>query len=149
MLQVIRLDGCTIGEANLGLIGRGCEELKELSLSKCQGVTDSGVVGVVSARTGLQNLDLTCCRDITDVALEAIATCCRGLRSLKMENCLLLTAKGLVSIGQFCLSLEELDLTDCNLNDDGKSLICYANLVAACVHVIMLLDGDYESVTVI
>lgn len=129
MLQVIKLDGCTIGDADLSLIGRGCKELKELSLSKCQGVTDLGVVGVVTASTGLQKLDLTCCREITDVALEAIATNCRGLLSLKMENCLLVTAEGLISIGKFCLSLEELDLTDCQLNDDGKSLICYANLV--------------------
>lgn len=125
MLQVIKLDGCTIGEANLSLIGRGCKELKELSLSKCQGVTDFGVVGVVTARTGLHKLDLTCCREITDVALEAIATSCGGLLSLKMENCLLVTAEGLISIGKFCLALEELDLTDCNLNDDGKISTCF------------------------
>jgi hypothetical protein len=128
-LQVIRLDGCAIGEANLSLIGSGCKELKEFSLSKCQGVTDAGIVGVVTACTGLQKLDLTCCREITDVALEEIATNCRGLLSLKMENCLLVTAEGLVLIGNCCLLLEELDLIDCNLNDNGKSLICHIILV--------------------
>jgi F-box/leucine-rich repeat protein 2/20 len=120
-LQVVRLDGCAIGEANLSLIGSGCKELKELSLSKCQGVTDAGVVGVVAACTGLQKLDLTCCREITNVALEAIATNCKGLLSLKMENCLLVTSEGLVLIGRNCFHLEELDLTDCNLDDNGKS----------------------------
>ena len=120
-LQVVRLDGCAIGEANLSLIGSGCKELKELSLSKCQGVTDAGVVGVVAACTGLQKLDLTCCREITNVALEAIATNCKGLLSLKMENCLLVTSEGLALIGRNCFHLEELDLTDCNLDDNGKS----------------------------
>lgn len=128
-LEVIRLDGCAIGEANLSLIGSGCKELKELSFSKCQGVTDVGIVDLVTACTGLQKLDLTCCREITDVALEAIAINCRSLLSLKMENCLLVTAEGLISIGKCCLLLEELDLTDCNLNDNGKSAIFHTNFV--------------------
>ena len=131
ILQAIRLDGCAIGEANLSLIGSGCKELKELSLSKCQGVTDVGVVGVVAACTGLRKLDLTCCREITDIALEAIATNCKGLLSLKMENCLSVTDGGLVSIGRNLFHLEELDLTDCNLNDDGKSLICFAKFASS------------------
>lgn len=144
-LKVIKLDGCAIGEANLSLIGSGCTELKELSLSKCQGVTDVGIVGVVTACTGLQKLDLTCCREITDVAIEAIATNCKGLLSLKMENCLLGTAEGLISIGRCCLLLEELDLTDCNLNDNGKSLICHANLVfCSSCSLFPCCDGDID-----
>lgn len=122
-LQVVKLDGCVIGDSNLSLIGSGCIELKELSLSKCQGVTDAGVVGVVTSCTGLQKLDLTCCRDITDTALKAVATSCTGLLSLRMENCLLVTAEGLIMIGKSCVYLEELDLTDCNLNDNGLKSI--------------------------
>jgi len=93
-------------------------------------VTDVGVVGVVTACTGLQKLDLTCCREITDSSLEAIASNCKGLLSLKMENCLSVSAEGLVLIGKNCFSLEELDLTDCNLNDNGKCLIRYENFIS-------------------
>ena len=133
-LQEIKLDGCNIGKADLSLIGNGCKELKELSLSKCQGVTDAGVTSIVSSCTSLQKLDITCCREITDVTMEAIATRCKGLLALKMESCILVTADGLSLIGHGCAVLEELDLTDCRLNDNGKKTYqLWENTVSHCL----------------
>lgn len=122
ILQEIKLDGCDITKADLSLIGKGCKELKELSLSKCQGVNDAGIISVVSLCSGLQKLDITCCRDITDETMEAVARRCRGLLTLKMESCMLVTAEGLSLIGSGCTVLEELDLTDSSLNNNGKKL---------------------------
>ncbi|KAG6545686.1 hypothetical protein Mapa_012871 [Marchantia paleacea] len=103
----------------LAFIGEGClgKTLKELSLSKCTGVNDEAVYGVIKGCAKLERLDLTCCHFITDRTMCFIANFCRQLRSLKMESCGLVTEQGISLIGQRLFLLEELNLTDCEVND--------------------------------
>ncbi|KAJ7546630.1 hypothetical protein O6H91_08G047700 [Diphasiastrum complanatum] len=122
-LQTIKLDGCEIAGKGLLFIGKGCKQLRELSLSKSRGVSDLGIAAVASGCTGLHKVDLTCCRDLSDVVLASLATSCKGLIALKMEGCELITEKGLALLGEGCSSLEELDFTDSSINDLGLKAI--------------------------
>jgi F-box/leucine-rich repeat protein 2/20 len=65
MLQSIKLDGCSVTCAGQRAIGDWCGSLRELSLSKCSGVTDKGLSYLVMKQKDLRKLDITCCRKIT------------------------------------------------------------------------------------
>lgn len=119
MLQSIKLDGCVVTCAGLKAIGNWCVSLKELSLSKCFGVTDEGLSSVVTKHRDLKKLDITCCRKITDVSIAQTTSSCTMLISFKMESCTLVPREAFVLIGQRCHFLEELDLTDNEIDDEG------------------------------
>ncbi|KAJ1380876.1 Leucine-rich repeat [Sesbania bispinosa] len=117
-LSIIRIDGVRVSDFILQTIGTNCESLVELGLSKCIGVTNMGIMQLVSGCGNLKILDLTCCRFITDAAISTIADSCPDLACLKLESCDMVTENGLYQLGSSCLLLEELDLTDCSgMND--------------------------------
>ncbi|XVF41837.1 hypothetical protein PTKIN_Ptkin01aG0312700 [Pterospermum kingtungense] len=119
-LERIRIDGARISESSFQVISTHCKSLVEVGLSKCVGVTNMGIMRLVSGCINLRILNLTCCPSITDAAISAIADSCRNLVCLKLESCNMITEKGLCLLGSFCLLLEELDLTDCcGVNDKG------------------------------
>ncbi|KAF5476348.1 hypothetical protein F2P56_008075 [Juglans regia] len=122
MLQSIKLDGCSVTCDGLRAIGDWCVSLRDLSLSKCSGVTDYGLSYLVTKQKDLKKLDITCCRKITDVSISHIANSCTSLRSLRMESCTLVPREVFVLIGR-CRSLEELDLTDNEIDDEGLKSI--------------------------
>ncbi|KAH9608610.1 hypothetical protein KSS87_004379 [Heliosperma pusillum] len=122
-LQSIKLDGCAVTCAGLQAIGNGCVSLKELSLSKCAGVTDDGLSSIVRKHMELEKLDITCCRKITYVSIAHVANSCTSLTSLKMESCTLVPREAFVLIGRRCHLLEELDLTDNEIDDEGLKSI--------------------------
>lgn len=71
----------------------------EIGLSKCAGVTDEGIIELVSRIGNLNTLDLTCCSLISDATLASVASCCKKLVCIKLESCDLITMKGLDQLG--------------------------------------------------
>ncbi|KAK9292319.1 hypothetical protein L1049_020285 [Liquidambar formosana] len=123
-LKSIRIDGTQVSDCSLETISTNCKCLAEMGLSKCIGVTDMGIMLLVSGCFNLKILNLTCCNSITDAAISAIADSCRKLLCLKLESCNLITGKSLEWLGSCCLQLEELDLTDCcGVNDRGLNYL--------------------------
>ncbi|CAI8615400.1 unnamed protein product [Vicia faba] len=117
-LSIIRIDGVRVSDFILHIIGTNCKSLVELGLSKCIGVTNMGIIRVVSGCGNLKTLDLTCCRFITDTVISAVSNSCPNLACLKLESCDMVSEIGLYHLGSRCLMLEELDLTDCSgVND--------------------------------
>ncbi|XP_077213632.1 RNI-like superfamily protein [Tasmannia lanceolata] len=122
-LQSIILEGCHVTSSGLKAIGSCCVSLKELSLSKCSGVTDEGLSFLVAKHKGLKKLDITCCRKITHVSIASITSSCIYLSSLRMESCDMVPEESFILIGQSCHFLEELDVTDNEINDEGLKSI--------------------------
>ena len=118
-LQSIKLDGCPVTCSGLKAIGHWCISLREISLSKCLGVTDDGLSSLVTKHRDLRKLDITCCRKITHVSIAHITNSCTSLMSLRMESCSRVPKEAFVLIGQRCHFLEELDLTDNEIDDEG------------------------------
>ncbi|KAJ1264461.1 hypothetical protein BS78_08G002500 [Paspalum vaginatum] len=128
-LRTLKLEGCKLMPDGLKAIGTSCASIRELSLSKCSGVTDMKLYFAVSRLKNLLKLDITCCRNITDVLLAAITSSCTSLVSLRMEACSRVSSGALQLIGKHCSQLEELDLTDSDLDDEGlKSLASCSKL---------------------
>ena len=111
-LRMLKLEGCKFMADGLKAIGSSCVSIRELSLSKCSGVTDTELSFAVSKLKNLLKLDITCCRNITDVSVAAITSSCTSLISLRMESCSHVSSGALQLIGKHCPHLEELDLTD-------------------------------------
>ncbi|KAF6141243.1 hypothetical protein GIB67_024327 [Kingdonia uniflora] len=123
ILNAIKIDGARVSATILHAIGVNCTNLVEIGLSKCEGVTDEGIVGLVPGCGNLEIVDLTCCNSITDMALSAIANSCRSLVCIKLESCGFISEKGLDQLASYCSHLEEIDLTDCSgVNDRG--MVC-------------------------
>ncbi|XP_027107856.2 F-box/LRR-repeat protein 3 isoform X1 [Coffea arabica] len=123
-IKTLTLDGARIAHSSFQLISTSCKFLVEIGLGKCKGVTDNGILQLVSGCINLKMLNLTCCGDITDMAITGIAESCQNLVCLKLECCNLLTEKSLYSLGSFSYLLEELDLTDCSgVTDLGLSYL--------------------------
>ncbi|KAK9734331.1 hypothetical protein RND81_04G132200 [Saponaria officinalis] len=140
-LQSIKLDGCAITCSGLQAIGNGCVSLRELSLSKCTGVTDDGLSSIVRKHQELEKLDITCCRKITYVSIAHVANSCTSLTSLRMESCTLVPREAFVLIGRRCHLLEELDLTDNEIDDEGLKSI------SKCSRLLMLKLGICLNIT--
>ncbi|KAI3461696.1 hypothetical protein Pfo_018359 [Paulownia fortunei] len=122
-LQSIKLDGCRVTCAAMKAIADCCESLKELSLCKCNGVTDEGLSYVARKHGQLRKLDITCCQEITDASIESITTSCAYLTSFRMENCIMVPKEAFVLIGTRCQSLEDIDITENEVNDEGLEAI--------------------------
>ncbi|XP_057955895.1 F-box/LRR-repeat protein 3-like isoform X2 [Malania oleifera] len=121
-LQSVKLDGCLVTCSGMMTIGNWCASLKELSVSKCLGVTDEGLSPVVRKHKELRKLDITCCRKITHVSIDSLTSLCSFLTSLRMESCSLVSKEAFVLIGR-CEFLEELDVTDNEIDDEGLKSI--------------------------
>ncbi|KAK1398137.1 F-box/LRR-repeat protein 3 [Heracleum sosnowskyi] len=143
MLQSIKLDGCHVTCCGLKAIGNWCASLKELSLSKCMGVTDDGLSSLVTTHKDLKKLDITCCRKITHKSIVQITKYCSSLISLRMESCTLVPRESFVLIGQHCHFLEELDLTDNEVDDEGLKSISRCSKLSSLKLGICLNITDY------
>ncbi|XP_028779543.1 F-box/LRR-repeat protein 3-like isoform X2 [Neltuma alba] len=94
-LTVVRIDGVQVSDLALQIIGTSCKSLLEIGLSKCVGVTDTGITQLVCG-----------------------CDSCPHLVCLKLESCNMVTEESFYDLGSRCLLLEELDLTECSgIND--------------------------------
>ncbi|KAK1629403.1 hypothetical protein QYE76_003718 [Lolium multiflorum] len=142
-LQTLKLEGCKFMTDGLKYIGISCASLRELSLSKCSGLTDTDLSFVVSRLKSLLKLDITCNRNITDASLAAITSSCPSLISLKMESCSHVSSEGLRMIGKRCSQLEELDITDSDLDDEGlKALSGCSKLSSLKIGICMKISDE-------
>ena len=121
-LQSIKLDGCSVTTSGIKAIGNWLSSLKELSLSKCSGVTDECLSFLVQTHKELRKLDITCCSKITYASIDSITNSCTSLTSLRMESCSLVSKDAFVLIGQRCRFLEELDVTDDEIDNEGFTM---------------------------
>ncbi|XVF68431.1 hypothetical protein PTKIN_Ptkin11bG0002300 [Pterospermum kingtungense] len=122
-LQSIKLDGCTVTWSGIKAMASLQASVKELSFSKCLGVTDQGLSFLVQAHKKLRKLDITCCRKITYTSIDSITNSCTSLTSIRMESCSLVSKEAFILIGACCSYLEELDATDTEIDDEGLKSI--------------------------
>ncbi|KAK8601398.1 hypothetical protein V6N13_058889 [Hibiscus sabdariffa] len=122
-LQSIKLDGCIITWSGIKAMASLDAPFKELSFSKCLGLTDDGLSFLVQSQKDLRKLDITCCRKITYNSVDSVTSSCTSLTSLRMESCSLVPKEAFVLIGERCPFLKELDVTDNEIDDEGLKSI--------------------------
>eukprot|EP00746_Dinoflagellata_sp_MGD_P110344 gnl/MRDRNA2_/MRDRNA2_47390_c0_seq1.p1 gnl/MRDRNA2_/MRDRNA2_47390_c0~~gnl/MRDRNA2_/MRDRNA2_47390_c0_seq1.p1 ORF type:complete len:215 (-),score=29.11 gnl/MRDRNA2_/MRDRNA2_47390_c0_seq1:98-661(-) len=91
--------------------------LTELNLSGCRLIGDQ-TVQTVTRYMDLEFLDLTRCQNVTDIGLLVVCENLTSLRVLKLFAMSQLTKKAFVNLSRLIL-LEELDLCGCKIDDDS------------------------------
>eukprot|EP01036_Dinobryon_divergens_P031735 gene31735-41190_t len=123
-------------------IAEGCKNLVSINIGWCQGITDQGLICLVSSSNSLLlELDIGGCSNLSDLSLEKIAEHCPLLHRLNISynsnftdsglaffskyrlhnlsfihlgKCSLLTEEGFAIFAEACPSLQELDLYSCD-----------------------------------
>ncbi|XP_057859945.2 EIN3-binding F-box protein 1 [Cryptomeria japonica] len=99
-LHTLNLEGCRkVTDQSLKVIADLCPALEDLDLAKC-GITDNGVVSLVSARQqAIQILSLSGCMQITDKCLPFIEKMSKTLLGLNLQHCNGLSQTALDTVG--------------------------------------------------
>ncbi len=93
-------------------VGRGCPNLRELSLMRCRQVTDAALESLARGCTVLEQLDLSYCNFVTSVGLGHLAGACHAITDLRLAHCKLLGEIQCVTVGM--PKLTALDLHECS-----------------------------------
>uniref|UniRef100_A0A1D1XKH7 F-box/LRR-repeat protein 3 n=1 Tax=Anthurium amnicola TaxID=1678845 RepID=A0A1D1XKH7_9ARAE len=94
----------------LALMVAACPALEAVDLSYCAGVGDREVAALAMAR-GLRELTVTKCLGVTDVGLARVAVGCPGLQRLGLKWCLEISDIGVDLLVKKCRLLQDLDLS--------------------------------------
>lgn len=86
-LRVLRLSQCNkLSDISL-MYAFKLNELKEISLAKCQQISVLGIKPLVQNCPSLETVDLSECHNVNDKAIEMIATHLKRLQVLSLERC--------------------------------------------------------------
>lgn len=79
-----------------------CTRVERLTLTSCEGLTDSGLNGLVTGSSHLLALDVSQCGQITDGAMNVLADNCPKLQGLNVSGCRKITNASMIRVAQNC-----------------------------------------------
>ncbi|KAK7252822.1 hypothetical protein RIF29_37041 [Crotalaria pallida] len=117
--------GCQITDAGIRRISfaKCAGNLTSISLWGLTGITDEGVVQLISRTTSLKHLNVGG-TFITDKSLFAIARSCPNLETVVLWSCRHVTESGLIALVDKCLKLKSMNVWGTRVPVD-----CLANLL--------------------
>lgn len=119
MLSLISVDlsGTSISNEGMSILTKH-RRLKELSLSECFNITDTGIRTYCKISMSLEHLDVSFCTQLTDETIRTIAIFCTRITSLNVAGCPKITDAGLEILAAKCHYLHILDISGCILLTD-------------------------------
>ncbi|KAK8972917.1 hypothetical protein V6N11_057420 [Hibiscus sabdariffa] len=116
VLSKVKLQGLSITDFSLAVIGHYGKSVTNLMLSNLQNVSEKGfwVMGNALGLQKLVSLMIASCWGVTDVSLEAIGKGCTNLKQMCLRRCCFVSGDGLVAFAKSAGSLECLQLEECN-----------------------------------
>ncbi|KAH7311534.1 hypothetical protein B0I35DRAFT_438272 [Stachybotrys elegans] len=97
-----------------------CTRIERLTLTKCRGLTDSGLISLVENSASLLALDVSEDKNITERSILAIAEHCKRLQGLNISGCENVSNESMITLAQNCKYVKRLKLNDCSqLRDDA------------------------------
>jgi hypothetical protein len=105
---------CNYGSSTVAAcLGECCPDLREVDLTYCQYVGNSGIVSLAAGCRKLKRLAIAN-TPITDIALIALGQHCPGLQMLIVKGCRRLTDAGIIALARGCRRLQHLDAERCD-----------------------------------
>ncbi|CAN1200427.1 F-box/LRR-repeat protein 3 [Linum perenne] len=143
-LEGLTMVGCPlVNDSGLGFLSRSYS-LKEIDISRCEGVSSSGLVSIIRAHCNLTRISVGYLPEISealldslkslkiltrlvilgtqvnDTVLQAISISCRSLREMGLSKCVGVTNSAIVQLVSSSYGeLRTLDLTCCDLVTDA------------------------------
>ncbi|TAQ89030.1 hypothetical protein B7494_g2617 [Chlorociboria aeruginascens] len=101
-----------------------CTRIERLTLTNCDGLTDSGLVGLLTDSSHLLALDISIDvsldSQITETSMFALADNCSRLQGLNISGCSRVSNDSLIKVAEKCRYLKRLKLNGCNqVSDDA------------------------------
>ncbi|XP_055468567.1 dynein regulatory complex subunit 6 [Psammomys obesus] len=113
----VDLSGTSISNEGMSILTKH-RRLKELSLSECFNITDTGIRTYCKISMCLEHLDVSFCTQLTDETIRTIAIFCTRITSLNVTGCPKITDAGLEILAAKCHYLHILDISGCILLTD-------------------------------
>ncbi|XP_062574433.1 uncharacterized protein LOC134236267 [Saccostrea cucullata] len=79
--------GTAVTDEGIGILARGCTQLKIINFQHCVGITDLGVVELAHHCSELSKVDLKYCCHVTGFAFSCIVLNCQFLQDVRMTGC--------------------------------------------------------------
>ncbi|KAF2860945.1 RNI-like protein [Piedraia hortae CBS 480.64] len=114
-LRRLILADCTYlsDQAIVGIVG-GCRFLKEIDLSFCCALSDTGTQVLALGLPSLESLNMAFCGSaISDCSLRRIGMHLSNLRSLSVRGCVRVTRLGVEAVVEGCEDLKHFDVSQC------------------------------------
>ncbi|CAN7018019.1 hypothetical protein Bca4012_033208 [Brassica carinata] len=135
-LTKLKLQMVNVTDVSLAVVGHYGLSVTELVLAGLSHVTEKGfwVMGNGIGLQKLNSLTITACQGVTDTGLESVGKGCPNMKKALISKSPLLSDNGLVSFAKGSLSLESIQLEECHRVTQfgffGSLLNCGAKLKA-------------------
>ncbi|KAI9742826.1 MAG: SCF ubiquitin ligase complex subunit [Claussenomyces sp. TS43310] len=100
-----------------------CTSVERLTLTNCQGLTDRGLIELVTGNSRLLALDISGDTQITEAAINVLAVECTRLQGLNISGCTKISNESMIKIAENCRSIKRLKLNDCGQIEDSAILV--------------------------
>ncbi|CAL8078644.1 unnamed protein product [Calicophoron daubneyi] len=111
-LWQLNLSNTQLGDRSIATFG-SLPKLRELKVSSCVNITDTGVQKYAHSGIYAQCVDLSFCYNLSDSGIKTLAFCCRFLMHLNLAGCAKLTDMSLQYISGVCQYLQKLNMSGC------------------------------------
>ena len=79
-----------------------CTRVERLTLTNCEGLTDSGLIGLISDNIHLLALDISGVKEITEGSIYAVAENCHRLQGLNISGCTKISDESMIKVAENC-----------------------------------------------
>ena len=79
-----------------------CTRVERLTLTNCHGLTDSGLICLLTDSSHLLALDISGDVQITDASMIVLADNCRRLQGLNISSCVKITNESMIEVAKNC-----------------------------------------------
>ncbi|QSZ35417.1 hypothetical protein DSL72_008287 [Monilinia vaccinii-corymbosi] len=96
-----------------------CTRVERLTLTNCEGITDSGLTGLITDNSHLLALDISGDKQITGTSMFTLAEHCRRLQGLNISQCVKISSESMINVAENCRHLKRLKLNECEQLDNA------------------------------
>lgn len=122
-LEYLGLQDCQrLSDESLKYIAQGLVALKQINLSFCVSITDSGLKHI-ARMPKLEELNLRACDNISDIGIAYLTEGGSTISSLDVSFCDKIADQALQHLSQGLFHLKSLSLSACQITDDGLAKI--------------------------
>lgn len=95
-----------------------CNQVERLTLTGCKGITDTGLISLVSENSRLLALDVSDDHNITEASINVLAQKCKMLQGLNISRCTKISNEALSNVAANCRKIKRLKLNYCEQVSD-------------------------------
>jgi F-box and leucine-rich repeat protein GRR1 len=83
-----------------------CTQVERLTLTNCHGLTDQGLISLITDNRRLLALDISGDSNITEASINLLAQNCRLLQGLNISGCTKISNESLINVAERCKKIK-------------------------------------------